>query len=165
MLPRNLTGENSQPLFHAQELAEGIPTIAGLAMLCSRSLANLGREDSAGDSLMTELWREARVVLVAARERGMIEMRGQSDSFDSSQRLIAVAVEKDQDTRIIFRRKSDPAWTMSYVEGFRQLCQHGLVIHQFGREFVLSGTGFRLAKSLDEKEFAGELQLATIEEM
>ena len=165
MLPRNLSGENSQPLFHSQELADGIPTVAGLAMLCSRSLDKVRPENSQGESAMPELWREALVILIAARERGMIELRGQSDSFDSSQRLIAVAVERDQDTRIIFRRKSDPAWTMSYVEGFRQLCQQGLVVHQFGREFVLSGPGFRFGRSLNAAEFADELQLAISEEM
>jgi len=165
MLPRNLAGENSQPLFHAQELAEGVPTVAGMAMLCSRSLAGFGNEPPQEPAAMPELWREALVILVAAQERGLIELRGQADSFDSSQRLIAVAVEKDQDKRIVFRSKGDPAWTMSYVEGFRQLCRHGLVVHQFGREFVLSGTGFRLGRTLNASEFADELQLAIEQEM
>ncbi len=165
MLQRNLSGDSRQPLFHAEELADGIPTVAGLAMLCSRCLAGMNTCET--DSLHSPgpPGREAMAILAAARERGMIEIRGQAESFDATLRLIAVSVELTEERRIVFRRSGDAAWTMGFLEGFRRLCRDGFVVHQYGREFVLSASGFAAARALDPQDFREELEAGIEEEI
>lgn len=179
MLPRNLEGDFRRPQFHTQELADGIPLVSGLAMLCSRVISGMQpppltasmdgaieQQTLAADSQPSHgLVREALAILAAAAKRGILEIRGQADAFDSSQRLQAVAVETSEHHRLVFRSRIDPAITMAYLEGFRQLCETGCVVHQFSREFSLSSAGFSLARKLKADDFVHEWEAAIEEEI
>lgn len=137
-------------LFQGRELARGMPAVTGLALLSSRALAGLCKPPA-------ELGRQAEAILALAAERGLIELRIQPDRIDSSERLLAVAVEISGEERKVLRKTGDPAWTMGFVEGLRQLCLGGLVVHLAGHEFVLSAAGFEKARALDRNGFAADV--------
>jgi hypothetical protein len=150
MIPRNYgNGESSQSI-NWRELSDGVPTLGGLANLCSRSLAGyLAPVEVLSD--------EARAILWLARERGVLELQIHSDLYDSSDRLTAVVVELSEQKRWMFKRHAEPRRTIAYLEGLRQLCQNGWVIHQSQREFSLTAAGFAHADSLDPESFAAAL--------
>jgi hypothetical protein len=95
---------------------------------------------------------EAKAVLVAARKRGVIEVRGVNTAFDPAARLLAVYVEIDQSQTIAFRDPERPEITVLFLEGFRQLCEFGLVMHHLHRDFSLTALGFELARSISQEE-------------
>ncbi|MEZ6093668.1 MAG: hypothetical protein R3C03_05460 [Pirellulaceae bacterium] len=64
-----------------QDLAGGIPTIAGLAALAGRAVSGVIREP-------VELGTEAKVLLATAKERGVFEIKGSPDAFDSDGTLV-----------------------------------------------------------------------------
>src|SRR5688572_15838161 len=97
------------------ELGQGAPSIAGLAQVASRALA------SGGDK-STELSPEARCLLFAARNRGVIDVKGANRAFDAPGRMLAVYVESDADHTLIFRSRENPAVTIRFLSGFRELC-------------------------------------------
>ncbi len=47
---------------------------------------------------------------------------------------------------------SDPAITAKYLDAFLRLCDRGLVQHQGGKTFRLSGQGFDIARELAGQE-------------
>ncbi len=49
-----------------------------------------------------------------------------------------------------FSGDNDPAISAMYVEAFRSLCERGLIEHKGGTFFMLTGTGFKTARSLNE---------------
>ncbi len=138
-------------IFQGRELARGLPTVTGLALLCSRALAGLGKPP-------TVLGRPAEAILALAADRGLIELRIQPDRIDSSERLLAVAVETSMEQRKVLRKTGDPAWTMGFVEGLRQLCMSGLVMHLAGHEFVLTAAGFEKSRALERREFDADVE-------
>jgi hypothetical protein len=95
---------------------------------------------------------EAKAILVAARDRGVIEVRGVNTAFDPAARLLAVYVEIDTAQTIAFRDPENPQITVAFLEGFRQLCALGLVMHHLHRDFSLSSRGFQLARSISKQD-------------
>jgi hypothetical protein len=129
-----------------EELGAGAPTLIGFARLCSDALA-ANRVGPTEDLLV-----EARAILYAARRRGAIEIKAVNDAFDSSERFLAICVELDADRQLICRRRDDPELTMRFLDGFRQLCASGLVMHHLFREFSLTRCGFELARVIPRHE-------------
>jgi hypothetical protein len=70
-------------------------------------------------------------------------------------------VESELEKRLLFLQKENPEQTVKFLEGFRQLCQHGLVIHHLQRDFSLSALGFQLAQSLNPEDYASSLKFAS----
>ena len=141
MLLRHLASNQSVADFSWQELELGVPTIAGFAQLCSRAI---GGAIPPAD----ELDRYAQALLSAASLRGMFDLRGNKEAFDSSDRLLAVCVEREPDCHWLFRPHGQPRETMRFLEGFRQLCQYNLVVHHTLREFSLTSSGFDMAEQI-----------------
>ena len=129
-----------------EELGAGAPTLIAFARLCADALAANRQVPQ------EELTSEARAILYAARQRGAIEIQGVNDAFDSSERLLAICVELDTDRRVTFRRRGEPELTIRFLDGFRQLCCSGLVMHQLFREFSLTCAGFKLARTIPRDE-------------
>lgn len=146
---------NSDDASHGlwQQLGDGAPTVAGFAGLCSRSLAGLVDPPAS-------LSEEANAILVAAANRGVIEIRISKESFDSLDRFVAVCVELDVEHRLLFKQKSNPRQTLRFLEGFRQLCQAGFVLHHALKDFSLTVAGFDQADSLDRDDFEELLAFA-----
>jgi hypothetical protein len=163
MLPRSLS-DTSNRLSPWQELAEGAATIGGLAELCARALVER-TADPDPLSLSLSLSIEAQALLAVAAERGVLEIRVHKDGFDSVERFLAVCVEYQPEKRLVFLRKDQPEQTIRFLDGFRQLCQLGLVIHHLQGDFSLSRQGFELAKAIAREElkpsidFAAEMEL------
>jgi hypothetical protein len=95
---------------------------------------------------------EAKAILVAARNRGVVEVRGVNTAFDPAARLLAVYVELDESQTIAFRDPERPETTVSFLEGFRQLCELGLVMHHLHRDFSLTSLGFEVARTISQQE-------------
>ena len=153
MLQRHLGSDRDRQLTLWQELSEGTATIVGLATLCN--LAMTGTADPP-----EELNDFAKAILVAARDRGIMEIRGSKEAFDSTERLLGVCVELSQDEWLMFKRKADPEQTIQFLDGFRQLCLAGLVMHHMMRDFSLTAQGFAAAKELKREDFQKQLAFA-----
>jgi hypothetical protein len=136
------------------ELGQGAPTLAGLARVASVSVA------TGGDKSVV-LSREARCILCAARNRGVIEIKGSNRAFDAPGRMLAVYVEADAERTLIFRSRENPAFTIRFLAGFRELCAAGLVMHHINAEFSLTREGLDLAQTIGENEVGDLLTLAT----
>jgi hypothetical protein len=137
---------DGRPMALWEELGYGAPTLIGFARLCSEALA-ANRQVP-----LAELVTEARAILYAARQRGAIEIKGVNNAFDSSERLLAVCVELDADRQLVLRRRQDPEVTIRFLDGFRQLCTSGLVMHHLFRDFSLTRAGFELARSIPRQD-------------
>ncbi len=136
------------------ELGQGAPTLAALASVASRAMA------SGGDKLV-ELSREARCILFAAKDRGVIEVKGANRAFDAPGRMLAVYIETDPDRTLIFRSRENPAYTIRFLAGFRELCSAGLVMHHIYTEFSLTRAGLDLAQTVGRDEIGELLAMAT----
>ncbi len=148
MLLRNLGADSARQQTNWNDLAEGAATITGFATLCGFALAKPIEECSAA-----QLSDEAKAILVAAAERGTIDIRANRDSFDSADRFLAVCVEYELDRRLLFLDKNQPQQTIRFLDGFRELCENGLVIHHLQKDFSLSSRGFALANQLNRSDF------------
>ena len=126
MLFRNLGSDDQKQATLWQDLGHGSPTIIGFANLCSRAMVS---DPGASLPRFEDLSDEAKTILVAAADRGTIDIRADKDSFDSAERFLAVCVEFELDRRLLFLQKEHPEQTLRFLEGFRQLCQTGLVMH------------------------------------
>lgn len=136
------------------DLGEGAPTLAGLARICSQSMATGGNPD-------LPLSGEAQALLFAARERAMIEIKGSHRAFDAPSRMLAVYVEVGRERTLIFRNKENPAIGIRFLAGFRELCQSGLVMHHIYHDFSLTREGLERAKTIAETDVQEYLLLAT----
>jgi hypothetical protein len=125
-----------------EQLGVGAPTIVACAMLCSKAMHDVPNADA-------PLSPEAETLLFAARERGMLELKGIYTAYSGPARLLAVGVEQQDESVIEFRSIEDVEVTVRYIEGFRQLCQSGLVLHHLFRDFSLSQYGFQRAATVD----------------
>src|SRR5688500_18332270 len=137
-----------------QDLGHGAPTLAGLARVCSLSLAT-------GGDPAAELSLEAETILFAARERGVVEIKGANRAFDAPGRMLAVYVETQPERTLIFRSRENPAFTIRFLAGFRELCAAGLAMHHIYQEFSLTRAGLDRAKTIPEGKVAALIQLAT----
>lgn len=135
------------------ELGQGAPTLTGLARVASEALATGG--DSAA-----QLSAEARCLLFAARDRGILEVKGANRAFDAPGRMLAVYVEADAERTLIFRVRENPAATIRFLAGFRELCAAGLVMHHIYTEFSLTRAGLEMAAEVREEEVQNLLAMA-----
>ena len=127
------------------ELGHGAPTIAGLANVASRAMAEGGDKG-------LKLSAEARCILYAARNRAVVEVKGAIRAFDAPGRMLAVYVETDAEHTLIFRRRDEPAYTIRFLAGFRELCVAGLAMHHIYSEFSLTREGLEMASTVEENE-------------
>lgn len=142
-----------------EALGQGAPMLVALAQLCSeRWVLRTPQSDGEADSPLPP---EARAILYAAQSRGIIEIRAVNSAFDAAARLLAVYVEMSNERTIAFRDPQQPEVTIRFMEGFRELCQRGLMIHHIYRDFSLSAQGLALAKSIDVAEVQELLDQAT----
>jgi hypothetical protein len=137
-----------------QELGQGAPTLAGLARVCSLSMAT-------GGDKQLPLSAEAKAILFAARKRGVIEVKGSNRAFDAPGRMLAVYVETEPDRTLIFRSRDNPLVTIRFLAGFRELCAAGLVMHHIYQEFSLTREGIGAAAEVAEAEVASLVVLGT----
>lgn len=132
-----------------EALGAGAPVLVALAQLCSQAMVDM----QATKAMSAEgLSPEAKAILVAARDRGVIEIKAVNTAFDPAARLLAVYVETTVTDTIAFRDPDDPEVTVAFLEGFRQLCRAGLVMHHIHRDFSLTHLGFQVARSIDTTE-------------
>lgn len=142
-----------------EELGHGAPTLAGYARVCSLALASGATYDQ--QQLIESLSTEAKTILVAARERGTIEVKGANQAFDAPARLLAVYIDSTGPHPYLFRRKEQPEVTIRFLGGFHELCRLGLVMHHTFAEFSLTRDGFDVARQIDGKPFQADLAWAS----
>ena len=128
-----------------EDLGAGAPTLIALASLCSQALAS-GRVSDA------PLSEEAKAILYAARRRGVIEIKGNYRAFEAPARFLTVFVELEVDVSLAFKSTSDPVLTIHFLEGFRELCSEGFVLHHLYRDFSLTRRGFERAGKIRREE-------------
>jgi hypothetical protein len=129
-----------------EALGNGAPVIVALAQLSAEAVVHHSAVS------LEQLTPEARAILFAARNRGVVEIKGSHLAFEAPARLLAVYVEVDETQTLTFRDSEKPEVTVRFLEGFRELCAAGLVMHHIHRDFSLTAKGFRLARELDRKE-------------
>lgn len=139
--------EEPTPLPAWNDVVEGAPSIVGFAALASGALAR-------GATLEGELSLAAQAILFAAQRRGSIEIKAVKNAYDSSQRLLAVHVELSPERSLAFRSRTSPRFTIAMLDGFRQLCAAGLVMHHLGHDFSLTQAGFVQAAAVAEGSVA-----------
>jgi hypothetical protein len=132
-----------------EALGSGAPALVALAQLCSQAMVEL---PAANGTSVEGLSPEAKAILIAARDRGVIEIKAVNTAFDPAARLLAVYVELTDAQTIAFRDPGNPEVTVAFLEGFRQLCRRGLVMHHIHRDFSLSLLGFQVARTIDRQE-------------
>ncbi len=138
-----------------EALGNGAPMLVALAQLCSEVWAKpSGIQDS-------PLTGEAKAILFSARDRGTIEIKAVNSAFDPAARMLAVYVEENEERTIAFRDPTCPEITVRFLDGFRQLCQLGLVMHHIYRDFSLTASGFELARNICREEVQLWLDKAT----
>lgn len=159
MLFRNSGPDNQNQAPGWQELGYGAPTILGFALLCSQAISV--PDPRSNEDLIEALSNEAKTIMVAASQRGSMDIRASREAFDSAERFLAVCVESDLDRWLLFLQKTNPEQTVRFLEGFRQLCQTGLVLHHLQKDFSLSARGFEIARLLSGQEFDDLIGFAT----
>ncbi|MGN6136386.1 MAG: hypothetical protein ACTHOU_18030 [Aureliella sp.] len=104
---------------------------------------------------------EALAILHAAGQRGIIELKAVNTAFDAAARLLAVYVEESDERTVAFRDAHRPEVTVRFLDGFRELCQRGFVIHHIYRDFSLSPIGFEVARTISREQVRRWLDMAT----
>ena len=130
-------------------LGAGAPVLVALSQLCSNAMVSL---DATNEMIADHLSPESKAILVAARNRGVIEIKAVNTAFEAASRMLAVYVELDEIQTIAFRDPLEPEVTVRFLEGFRVLCDKGLVMHHTHRDFSLSSKGFELARTISKQE-------------
>ena len=130
-------------------LGAGAPVLVALSQLCSNAMVRL---DATNEMIADHLSPESKAILVAARNRGVIEIKAVNSAFEAASRMLAVYVELDETQTIAFRDPTEPEVTVRFLEGFRVLCDKGLVMHHIHRDFSLSSKGFELARTISKQE-------------
>lgn len=158
-----------------EALGNGAPVLVALAQICSiawtrrgagaaqpaQQAAVLGEPGAGVFGSLDGLSGEALAILHAARDRGIIELKAVNTAFDAAARLLAVYVEESDERTIAFRDAHRPEVTVRFLDGFRELCERGLVIHHIYRDFSLSPIGFELARSITREQVQRWLDMAT----
>lgn len=143
MLERYLGQYKNTPLGW-EDLGQGAPTVIALARLAAEGLAL-----ELNSLTIEDLMPEAQTILFTARQRGVISIRGNNQAFDSVDRFLSVFVETGSDQQIRFGSKESPRQSVRFLEGFAQICQHGLAMHHLYHEFSLTDRGFEMASKVD----------------
>jgi hypothetical protein len=158
MLNRNLTPDPNQTKLQWEDLNFGAPTIIALANICSHAMSASQTDIERNVSQLSD---EAKTILVAASQRGTIDIRASRERVDSVERFLAVCVEHELEQWMLFLDRDKPEQTIRFLDGFRQLCMAGLVIHHLQKDFSLSSSGFDLAKTLNRDDFKELLTFPT----
>lgn len=140
-----------------EALGNGAPTLVALAQLCSDRWVHSRPEELTLEGLAGE----SLAILFSARHRGIIEIRPVNSAFDPAARLLAVYVESNSEHTIAFRDKENPEVTVRFLEGFRQLCNRGLIMHHIFGDFCLTQRGIELARTIEKGLVEPLLKLAT----
>ena len=148
------THDPRRPVLSWEDLTTGAPTIIGFAGLCSHALAS-------GLSPPETISLAAQAILFAAQDRGSLEIKAVKNAYDSSQRLLAVHVELAPERILAFRSRLRPQFTIEMLDGFRELCAAGLVMHHLGHDFSLTHAGFQRASAITRPTVAALLAEAT----
>lgn len=130
-------------------LGAGAPILVALAQLSSQAMVSF---DASKAMTADALPPEAKAILVAARNRGVIELKAVNAAFEAPSRMLAVYVEIDETQTIAFRDPNAPEVTVRFLEGFRVLCEQALVMHHVHRDFSLTSRGFELARTISQQE-------------
>ena len=130
-------------------LGAGAPVLVALSQLCSNAMVDF---DAASPIDVEPLSPESKAILVASRDRGVIEVKAVNAAFEAPSRMLAVYVELDESQTIAFRDRNEPEVTVRFLEGFRVLCQKGLVMHHIHRDFSLTSRGFEVARTISKQE-------------
>ncbi len=130
-------------------LGAGAPVLVALSQLCSNAMVDL---NAASPIDVEQLSPEAKAILVASRDRGVIEVKAVNAAFEAPSRMLAVYVELDEVQTIAFRDRNEPEVTVRFLEGFRVLCQKGLVMHHIHCDFSLTSRGFEIARTISKQE-------------
>lgn len=152
MLKRHLTNNQAVESLLWEDLTNGVPTISAFAQLCSEVLADRNNNQRSNDP--SNFSAEAQAIVKSAANTGSISIRGDKNAFEPEERYLAICVELPEARRIEFRFTGNPQQTIRFMDGFRQLCCHGLVMHQLMNEFSLTASGFDLAKVIDDTAVA-----------
>ncbi len=129
-----------------EALGNGAPVLVALAQIASQAMITQPTPS------LEKLAPEAKAILVAARNRGVIEIKAVNSAFEAPSRMLAVYVELDEDRTIAFRDPLRPEVTVSFLSGFQELCEQGMVMHHMHRDFSLTKLGFEIAKGLLQKD-------------
>lgn len=130
-----------------EALGNGAPVLVALAQLSAEAVVH---KPNINDT--HRLSPEAKAILFAARDRGVVEIKGSHIAFEAPARMLAVYIEVDDERTLTFRDPEKPECTVRFLEGFRELCALGLAVHHIHRDFSLSARGFELARSIEESE-------------
>jgi hypothetical protein len=130
-------------------LGAGAPILVALAQLSADAMVGF---DASKAMTAEHLPPEAKAILVAARDRGVIELKAVNAAFEAPARLLAVYVEIDETQTVAFRDPNEPEVTVRFLDGFRVLCEQALVMHHVHRDFSLTRRGFELARTLSKQE-------------
>lgn len=84
-----------------------------------------------------------------------------NSAFDAASRLLAVYVEMSDEHIVAFRDAHRPEVTIRFLDGFRQLCALGFIVHHIFRDFSLSTYGFEVARTIEKASVAEQLAHAT----
>ena len=158
MLAPNFGGNEQDSTALLKVMNEGYPVVSALAMLSAKAIT---KGDFEADDVLEKLTPESKMLLLVARVRGTFAMRATKDSFDSTERFLAVCVETEPGVFLVFRRKDQPRQTVRFIEAFAQLCRLGLVIHHQQKEFSLSTHGYAMAESVSADEIKDLIDFAT----
>lgn len=140
-----------------EALGNGAPMLVALAQLCSERWVR-------GDAKPIELDAlsgEAQAILYSARGRGIVEIKAVNSAFDAAARLLAVYVELDDEHTIAFRDAKNPEVTVRFLDGFRELCDKGLMLHHIYRDFSLAPAALELARTIQRESVQPLLGKAT----
>jgi hypothetical protein len=154
-----------------EALGNGAPVLVALAQICSKAWTRSADHGGAtgpthgaaevAPGSIEGLSGEALAILHAARDRGIIELKAVNTAFDAAARLLAVYVEESDERTIAFRDSHRPEITVRFLDGFRQLCERGFVIHHIYRDFSLSPIGFEAARGVSREQVQRWLDMAT----
>ena len=140
-----------------EALGNGAPMLVALAQLCSERWVR-GRSAAV---YLSSLSGEAQAILFAAQGRGIVEIKAVNSAFDAAARLLAVYVELDDEHTIAFRDAKNPEVTVRFLDGFRELCDSGLVLHHIYRDFSLAPSALELARTIEREQVQHLLDKAT----
>ena len=140
-----------------EALGNGAPMLVALAQLCNERWVR----SHSGSVDLSSLSGEAQAILFAARGRGIVEIKAVNSAFDAAARLLAVYVELDDEHTIAFRDSKNPEVTVRFLDGFRELCEKGLMLHHIYRDFSLAPAALELARRIDREQVQQLLDKAT----
>lgn len=134
------------------DLGHGAPTLIALARLCSTAIGQTHEP--------VELSTEMKAILLAARQRGAMELKATNTAFNAVERMLAVYVEQTPHRVIEFRYLDDPRLTMRFLHSFIALCKSGMIAHHLFADFSLTPLGFETADSIEDDQAQRFIELA-----